>query len=84
MLALLGSSLSEHIEKYCCSLPKEIREDCTKNALMANPLLQENAMGFEGNKVESQGKENSGCKDLSSNDHKYFDGKSLKSKKPFE
>ena len=51
---------------------------------MANALLQENAMGFKGKKVESQGKEYSGCKDFSSNDHKYFDGKSWKSKKPFE
>ena len=41
-------------------------------------------MGFEGNKVESQGKEKFGFKDFSSNDHKYFDGKSLKSKKSFK
>ena len=47
----MNVSLAEQIEKYCCDLPKEIRDYCIKtnvsnmtqlieNANMANALLQ--------------------------------------------
>ena len=59
--------LSERIEKYCCGLPKEIHDYCTKtrvtnmtqlikNATTTNALLQGRTSGFKGSKKIDIGK----------------------------
>ena len=89
-------SLSERIEKYCCGLPTEIRDYCTKtnvsnitqlieNATMANALMQGKSTGFKGSKREMQGKQFAGKSNLADKSFtsKPFVGKSKFAGKQF-
>ena len=62
--------LTEQIEKYCCGLPKELRNYCTKtkvttlaqlieNANTGNALLLGQTSGFRGSKKEEKSEKSS-------------------------